>query len=219
MRLLWLLPCAVLAGCATTHSIPSEILWASASAERQAIFHEVYAQATGSARSLSANLEPGSWAVVMDVDDTILDTSGYDVRLAKQGERFTLPTWNAWVQENSATLLPGAKEFIDVVIDELHGRVVLVTNREQSQCATTEVNLHAVGIRYDRLLCDATGDGNKNPRFQSVSEGSAPLNVILWIGDNIKDFPGLDQQHTGDPANFGTRYFVLPNPMYGSWKK
>ena len=219
MRNLWLVLWVALAGCTTSQRIPNDILWASASAERRAIFHEVYAQATQSVRSRSAGLQPGSWAVVMDVDDTVLDTSAYDVRLAKQGRHFTLPTWNAWVQENSATLLPGAKEFIDVVIDELQGHVVLVTNREQSQCATTEVNLRAVGVRYDRILCDATGDGDKNPRFQSVIDGTPPLQVIAWIGDNIKDFPGLSQRHTGDPANFGTRYFVLPNPMYGSWQR
>ncbi|HEU4486754.1 MAG TPA: HAD family acid phosphatase [Povalibacter sp.] len=216
MRNLWLMVCMVLAGCATT--IPNEILWASTSAERWAIFHEVYAQATTSARSLSAGLQPGSWGVILDVDDTILDTSVYNMDLAKKGKRYTMPTWNAWILEGNAPLLPGAREFIDVVIDELHGHVVLVTNREQSQCPVTEQNLHAVGVRYDRILCKATQDSNKNPRFQSVINGTPPLNVIMWVGDNIQDFPELSQQQIGDPKNFGTRYFALPNPTYGSWQ-
>ncbi|HET7746393.1 MAG TPA: 5'-nucleotidase, lipoprotein e(P4) family, partial [Vicinamibacteria bacterium] len=69
----------------------------------------------------------------------------------------------------------------------------------------------------------------KNPRFERVQKGTAaeglpPLEVLLWIGDNIQDFPGLRQDVVrADPeaalAPFGTRYFAIPNPMYGSWER
>jgi 5'-nucleotidase (lipoprotein e(P4) family) len=224
-----------LAGCATPQpkpvsaaatttapTQPNEIRWYRVSAEQRAIYAEVYRSATQAARARAATLPAGSWAVILDVDETVLDNSEYQKRLALSGQRYSDETWNAWVKERSAPALPGAQAFLDTVRNELKGRVVLVTNRKQSQCADTQENLRGVGIGFDVALCDATGDGNKNPRFQSVISGTAglpALNVILWVGDNIKDFPGLDQQHTGDAAEFGTRFFVLPNPMYGSWER
>ena len=116
--------------------------------------------------------------------------------------------------------MPGAKEFIDTILDGLKGRVVLVTNRKQDQCSTTEDNLRTLQIRYERILCDRLGDSDKNGRFNAVIKGepgiAAPLNVLIWIGDNIQDFPVLTQASPSDFSDFGTRYFALPNPMYGS---
>jgi 5'-nucleotidase (lipoprotein e(P4) family) len=215
-------PSGASAATTPTSAQPNEVRWYRVSAEQRAIYTEVYRGATQAARAKAAALPAGSWAVILDVDETVLDNSEYQKRLALRGERYKDETWDAWVKECSATALPGAKAFLDTVRNELKGRVVLVTNRKQSQCADTEANLRSVNIGFDLALCDATGDGNKNPRFQSVIAGTSglpALEVILWVGDNIKDFPGLDQQHTGDAAEFGTRFFVLPNPMYGSWER
>ena len=42
-------------------------------------------------------------------------------------------------------------------------------------------------------------------------------------GKTIEDFPGGSQQlrdaDPEDPVDFGVRFFVLPNPMYGSWEE
>jgi len=92
--------------------------------------------------------------VILDIGETILDNSDYQKR---SGESFSNPSWDAWVKEKRAGLLPGAKEFADTV-ESLHGRVVLVTNRSQGQCPDTEENLRALGMRYDLILCDKVGD-------------------------------------------------------------
>lgn len=219
----------VLAGCAATQekaapapSLPDSVHWYRDSAEQRAIYVETYRAAAASVRSLSKGLTARSWAVILDVDETVLDNSDYQKRQALAGQGFDPKTWEAWINERHATALPGAKEFIDSVTDQLHGHVIFVTNRLQSQCAATEDNLRAQGIRYDRILCDAVGDGNKNPRFRAVAEGGAgeAQSVLLWVGDNIQDFPGLSQANaSAESSQFGVRYFVLPNPMYGSWMK
>jgi len=53
--------------------------------------------------------------------------------------------------------------------------------------------------------------------------GLPPLDVVAFVGDNIRDFPGQSQALRGQPdeafAPFGARFFVLPNPMYGSWEQ
>jgi 5'-nucleotidase (lipoprotein e(P4) family) len=208
---------------AVTPTLPDSVHWFRDSAEQKAIYLEVYRQAAEAAQKLSAGLGPGSWGVILDIDETILDNSEEQKRQALSGHGFDPKAWNAWVMERRAMALPGAKGFIDTVRDELHGRVVLVTNRKQNQCPATEDNLHAVALHYDRILCDSVGDGNKNARFQAVIRGepgvSDALNVLIWVGDNIQDFPTLTQRNAGDLSLFGNHYFALPNPMYGSWEK
>ena len=67
----------------------------------------------------------------------------------------------------------------------------------------------------------------RSPTWSLVTYGTAvagipPLTVVAWVGDNILDFPGLSQAARNDPRAlelFGKKYFVLPNPMYGSWQQ
>jgi predicted secreted acid phosphatase len=76
------------------------------------------------------------------------------------------------------------------------------------------------------MLC-RTDVGDKNPRFAAVEKGTAApgllaIEVVAFVGDNIQDFPGMTQasRSGGEAAfaDFGGRFFVLPNPMYGSWE-
>jgi predicted secreted acid phosphatase len=57
----------------------------------------------------------------------------------------------------------------------------------------------------------------------AAAPGLPPLQLVLWLGDNIQDFPNLDQTLRAKPdeafADFGVLYFVIPNPMYGSWER
>jgi 5'-nucleotidase (lipoprotein e(P4) family) len=196
--------------------------WFRDSSERKAAYIEVYRAAAESARKLSQGLPAQSWGVILDIDETILDNSEYQRRLALTGKKYETSTWDAWVQESAAPILPGAKTFIDTVIDELHGQVILVTDRTQKQCPVTEQNLKKSFVRYQQILCDETGKRDKNSRFRAVLDGDAvagiaKVNVLIWVGDNIRDFPHLDQGSPGDEAEFGVHYFVLPDPMYGSW--
>jgi 5'-nucleotidase (lipoprotein e(P4) family) len=200
-------------------ALPDSLHWFRDSAEQRALYVETYRAAA--ARARSADRASRTWGVILDVDETILDNSDYQKRLAMAGEKFEIRTWNAWIGERKAIALPGAKTFIDTIIDELHGKVVLITNRSQAQCSATEDNLHAQRIRFDRILCDQAGDGDKNGRFKTVVNGDADnpaIDILIWIGDNIQDFPGLSQSAPGDLASFGVQYFALPNPLYGSWQ-
>ena len=79
------------------------------------------------------------------------------------------------------------------------------------------------------MLCapqdPATGNmlRDKNPRVEAVQNGTAvaglpALQVLAWVGDDIKDFPGRSQKNSEPLAEFSDRFFILPNPMYGSWE-
>ncbi len=44
---------------------------------------------------------------------------------------------------------------------------------------------------------------------------------MAFLGDNIFDFPGMSQASKDEASlsAFGERFFLLPNPMYGSWER
>jgi 5'-nucleotidase (lipoprotein e(P4) family) len=176
--------------------------------------------------ALARDLSRSSWAVILDADETVLDNSEYQRRRAVLDSGYTEASWTAWVNERAATAVPGAPEFSRRV-HAAGGRVVIVTNRAQAVCDATRANLQSAGIETDMVLCQPPGEGDKNPRFQRVQNGTAvpgtpALNVVAWFGDNILDFPGMSQAVRNDPrtlAEFGVRYFILPNPMYGSWQQ
>ena len=208
-------------------ALPEAIRWVRASAEHRALFLQVYAAAEARIRDLAAGRKPGTWAVILDADETILDNSTYQMRRAAVGQGFTADTWDAWVLEQSAPALPGAAAFVTAV-RTLGGRIAIVTNRDEPTCAATRNNIKAVGLAVDMVLCRVKGVSDKNPRFEAVQRGTAaegigPLDVLLWVGDNIQDFPKLTQEVRGQSAEalsaFGRTYFMLPNPMYGSWER
>jgi 5'-nucleotidase (lipoprotein e(P4) family) len=204
-----------------------DIRWVRESAEYHAALHQVYRLATTRVEQAVAKKPAGSWGVILDADETVLNNSLYQLERSKLGLGFTPESWNAWVKRREATPLPGAPAFL-ARVRALGGRIAIVTNRLESECADTRAVFDAFTLPYDAMLCRMDGTpSDKNPRFQSVAEGrspasSTPLEIVAVVGDNILDFPGLSQKmkEQGAPAfiEFGVRYFLVPNPMYGSWQ-
>lgn len=218
-----LAPVVATAAAADSLAPGNDIHWVRNAVEYRALALQVYRAASGYVEREAVALPRGSWAVILDADETVLDNSEHQRRLAVRGTRFNDSTWYAWAREQAAPAVPGAAEFTQLV-RRLGGRVAIVTNRDEAICPPTVANLAKAGVAADVVLCRTPGQSDKNPRFRAVAEGTTaaglpPLRVIAWIGDNIRDFPGLDQDARGDAlAPFGTHYFMLPNPMYGSWE-
>jgi 5'-nucleotidase (lipoprotein e(P4) family) len=201
--------------------------WFRNSAEQRAAYLQAYRLATTRVELLSAGKEAGRWAVVADADETLLDNSTYQKERELAGLAFSAESWTAWVARREARALPGSVAFLDRV-RALGGRVAVVTNRTQKECPDTEANLRAERLAFDLLLCKPDGGASeKDSRFKKVQEGTAQegvpaLEIVLFVGDNIQDFPELKQDQRTDLARlsaFGERYIVLPNPMYGSWER
>ncbi|HXT17126.1 MAG TPA: HAD family acid phosphatase [Gemmatimonadaceae bacterium] len=207
-------------------ALPNDVRWFRTSAEYRALARQAFQVAADRMPELSRGLASQSWAVIMDADETVLDNSEYERRRAMLDSGYTDASWVAWVNERAATAIPGAPELTRRV-HSLGGRVAIVTNRADSLCAATRANLQSAGIEADLVLCQPSGQSDKNPRFERVRSGSAvagvpALDVVAYFGDNILDFPGMTQAARNDPralADFGRRWFILPNPMYGSWQQ
>lgn len=220
-------PPAAEAATASAQPVPA-LQWQRTAAEHRAVYAQTFRLAGERLVELAAGREPGTWAVISDADETILDNSLYAVERAAIGAGFTSESWTEWVARREAPALPGARDFLHRV-HELGGVVAIVTNRKAHECGDTEANFARARLPYDVVLCrPPESDGNKDPRFRTVEEGRTPaelppLEVILYLGDNIEDFPGADQEirHAGPKAlaPFGDRWFVFPNPVYGSWEE
>ncbi len=207
---------------------PESIRWTRESAEHRALLLQVYRAATAHVEREAAARAPGTWAVVLDADETVLDNSLYQLERARAGKPFDAESWRAWCARREAVPLPGAQAFL-ARVRSLGGKVAIVTNRTVSECPDTEAVFRAHGLAYDAMLCKPDGGpSDKGPRFEAVARGTTPgglppLDVVAFVGDNIQDFPGLSQalrKETDEAfAPFGARFFVLPNPMYGSWER
>jgi 5'-nucleotidase (lipoprotein e(P4) family) len=195
------------------------------SAEHRAIYLETYRMAGERLTTLASGRAAGTWGVVLDADETVLDNLEYEMDRIPFGGSFDPKAWTAWVRAGRAPALPGAAAFTSQV-QKMGGRVVIVTNRDEAECPVTRENLRTAAIAVDLVLCKTTTD-DKNPRFDAVQNGTAApgfraIAVLEWIGDNIQDFPRLTQSIRTEPdsafSKFGESFFALPNPMYGSWQ-
>ena len=239
MRLAFILCCALLActppattsvassPAPATQALPTAIAWSRASAEHRALFLQVYRAAEAELERRAPASPRGTWAVVLDADETVLDNSVYQQERARLDSGYTTQSWNAWVRRVAATALPGAVAFTRKV-HALGGRVAIVTNRAEEVCAETRDNLRRVDVEADMVLCVPPGVSDKNIRFRAIESGTAAasvpgLRILMYVGDNIQDFPNLTQDlrlgGDGGFDGFGRTYFLLPNPMYGSWER
>lgn len=215
--------------CDTTLPIDTDLglKWYRRSAERRALVVQAYSLAIEKLQAkVSAGIS-GPWGVVLDIDETTLNNSQYQQERLDLGLGYSPGSWTDWVNRKAASPLDGVLDFTHSV-KQLGGKVVFVSNRlAATECAQTEANLMAAGIVYDEILCK-TDTSDKNPRFMAVQNGTMPstlpaLKVVLFVGDNILDFPALTQDIRKMPASayakFGQDFILVANSMYGSWEK
>ncbi|MEO8431225.1 MAG: HAD family acid phosphatase [Acidobacteriota bacterium] len=200
------------------------------SEEYATLVREVYRAARS---AVEASPRSEGWAVVLDVDETALDNSVYQLERAAYGVPFAVPSWTSWVQRAQAPAVPGVQDFVAFVHSgEPHGRVAWITDREGStepardQEAATRANLKVAGLWADGdLLCVRRGDRKPDRRKELLAGSGAcswgtPARVVAWVGDQMGDFPAAaepyaDRKEEKWDEEFGRRFFLLPNPMYG----
>lgn len=210
-------------------------LWFQASAEYQAATTMIYKAAT----SQLANNCPvqKKSAVVMDIDETVLDNSPYQAKQISLGQtEFDVDLWNQWVESASAEPLPGVLAYIRSA-RECGYRVFFVTNRlcESptlcTQQALTKENLDKHGLDSnldDYLLRNGREEwgGDKESRRQYIRD--LGYDIAFLFGDDLNDFMTNVRDVTAkdrltaiqrEKDQWGSQWFVLPNPMYGSWKR
>ena len=167
---------------------------------------------------------------MLDADDTVISNIPYQAGLFRDGVTHTPERFTAWVRQRASTAVPGAKGFL-ARVHELGGRIAIVTNRLQIECDDTAEMLRMLSLTFDAVICRPEGapaNADKSPRFRAVAAGQTaasrtPVDVLIYIGDNIHGLSQAAARRCAPRASprsreVGVHWFVLPNPMYGSWQ-
>lgn len=162
-------------------------------------------------------------AVVLDLDETVLDNSPYEAASVLDG--FSFPKhWDQWVEAARAPLIPGARAFLRHA-DARGVAIFYVSNRSEQYEAATIANLKRDGLpQVSRESVRLKGPSKKHRR-DAISQHH---DILLLVGDTLHDF---DAEFAGTSLAsqratvmrmrhaFGNRFIVLPNASYGSWTK
>lgn len=203
------------------------VLWQQTSGEFRALSYQAYALAR---MMLDRDLRTRTRrprAVVVDVDETVLDNSPHQAALIRDGESFSPARWTEWCNRAEAEAVPGAVEFLRYAASR-RVRVFYITNRREAERDCTIRNLVRRGFpdasnETVLIRTEATG-GSKESRRQQIA---ARYHIALLVGDNLNDFTNVFERKSVEDrrmevdrlhAEFGTRFIVIPNTMYGDWE-
>ena len=232
------------AALAHPHEQLNAVLYTQTAVEREALCLQAYRLARLELdralrdRSWTAAKEQGKGyrslppAVILDIDETVLDNSAEQARLVLKSEAYSPQTWKAWVDKKLATPIPGALAFTKYAASK-GVRVVYVTNRRAAELEATRANLEALGFPLakgeDPILTRDGGSGrwkddsDKGERRKVVAQ---KYRILLLVGDDFGDFLSgvktdvkkLAELLQENVAWVGARWIMLPNAMYGSWE-
>ena len=222
--------------------LPDSVVWFRTSVEYRATALQAYRLA---ALMLDRALSDRTWtaaleqtgdfaskppAVILDIDETVLDNSESEERNIRAGTVYSEAKWAEWCSERKAAPIPGALEFTRAAAAK-GVAVFYVTNRDRALEQATRDNLAKYGFPLDpgrdtvftRAERPEWAASEKSSRRSRVAQD---FRILLLIGDDFGDFVAgarvtLAERRAlvdAHAAMWGVKWIALPNPMYGSWK-
>ena len=167
-------------------------------------------------------------AVVLDVDETLLDNSKYQVWMMRTNQSFSTKSWNQFCAAQISAAIPGAVEFTKYA-DSKGVKVFYVTNRGAETEKDTRENMAKLGFPLGGDVDTFLMQGEKPDWTGAKSTRRAAIardyRVLLNVGDNLGDF---DDRYRSSEAErvkafeagmpyWGKQWLMLPNPTYGSF--
>ncbi|MCI0706347.1 MAG: 5'-nucleotidase, lipoprotein e(P4) family [Ignavibacteriae bacterium] len=206
------------------HNVMS-VLWFQTAAEARALYYQAFNLARLMLdKDLAEQPTDKKRAVIVDIDETVLDNSPYEGRAIKINKGYP-HDWDKWVDLAQAEALPGAVEFLQYAVS--HGvDVFYVTNRKVRDKNATIENLKRKGFPQadEAHVVVRTTESSKESRRLKIAETHR---IVLLMGDNLGDFAEVFDNKSVKGRNdvvdslkseFGKRFIVLPNPIYGDWE-
>lgn len=169
------------------------------------------------------NPENKNLAIVLDIDETVLDNSPFEAKMIFENSEYNSESWNKWCILSVAEPVPGVFEFLQYA-DEQGFNIFYLSNRKKKYVQeSTLKNLIDIGFpqaNEDHLLL-RDGERSKTIRRNTISED---YKIVLLVGDNLGDFyedtrifNEREQLVEKNKNLFGRKFIVLPNAMYGDW--
>lgn len=218
------------------------VLWDQSAVEAKATMTQAYALArirldealADKSRTADPSVQNGDFvskppAVVLDVDDTVLNTSQYQAWNIKAGTSFSPKTWTPYVNSRIDLAIPGAVDFTQYAASK-GVKVFYVTNRTKEEEPATMERLKelgfAMGGNVDTLLTAKEMDDWGSAKSTRRAYIARDYRLLLLIGDNLGDFTDAykgsieERQKVFDDnqAHWGKDWIAIPNPTYGSWE-
>lgn len=231
------------AGERDTHEVLQAVLWMQTAAEYHVLAEGAYERASQlldralADRAWTAALEQengGAYAglppaVVMDLDETVLDNSRFQGQLVLDRTVYESRLWTAWVDQAAATAVPGAIAFIRNA--RARGvRVIFVTNRTAAEERKTIDNLNVLldgQTDPEDVLCVGERDWPSDKSSRRLFLASR-YRILLLVGDDLNDFVSVAPARTpadrlalaeANAARWRDRWVLIPNAAYGSWDR
>lgn len=205
--------------------LTASTLFVQQSAEYRALCYQAFAAAEFQLVELLKQ-KPVNPAVVLDLDETVLDNSAYTAWQVVNDQPYSTETWALWTDLAKAPEVPGVGDFLRLA-DTLGVTLFYISNRDTSALNPTIENMRNLNlpqlIPSQFYLKTTTSD--KAERRQAVED--AGHEVVMLIGDNLGDFhekwdkKSVKERKSlteNDRDQFGKKYIVLPNPIYGTWE-
>jgi 5'-nucleotidase (lipoprotein e(P4) family) len=201
------------------------VLWHQTSAEYHALAYQAYNLARLRLDEDIAKNETHPKAVIVDIDETVLNNAAFNAREILGLTTYSEGFYN-WIAEAKGIAIPGALEFL-LYAHEMGYEIFYISNRRSKGLTGTIQNLQKLNfpqadsnhvfLKEDQL--------SKKARRELVSES---YEIVLLMGDNLIDFLEVFKHKAvierfeaveKYKAEFGSKFIVLPNPMYGEWLK
>ena len=167
-------------------------------------------------------------AIIVDVDETVLDNSSFQSRTILSG--LSYPNgWAKWVNESKATAVEGVYKFLHYA-NESEVKIFYVTNRLESFREPTIRNLKSLGLPFDDslnslIMREDEDVRDKTERRKNIAEN---YRILLLLGDQLTDFISTKEAYVFHSdrkklANkysdmWGSKWFMITNPTYGRWE-
>ena len=201
-------------------------LWVQTSAEFRALCYQSFNLAKMNLDAFLASYSGSKKvAISVDVDETLIDNSAYQAFLVGKDFGYSSKTWGPWIESGQAAAYPGAIEFLNYA--RLRGvEVFYITNIKMQYYDDASKKFASLGFPFidKEHLLFRTDTSNKQPRRDMVEKDYV---IALFLGDNLNDFLSVFSKKPIDERSaevdkireeWGKRFIVFPNPMYGDWE-
>jgi 5'-nucleotidase (lipoprotein e(P4) family) len=220
----------LMAGCAYTTKDLNEqsvmaINWVQTSAEFRALSYQSYNLARMNLDSFLASYSGSKpVAISVDIDETVTDNSAYQAFLIGNDFGYSSKTWGPWIASGQAKAMPGAVEFLNYAKNK-GVEIFYISNIKMAFYEGAEKKLKDLGIPFadKKHLLLKTKTSDKQARRDMVTKD---YEIALLLGDNLADFLSVFRKKTIDGRfaetdkikdEWGKKFIVFPNPMYGDW--
>lgn len=167
-------------------------------------------------------------AIIVDCDETVLDNSGFQAALIKDGLAYSNALWTDYVNSETAGAVPGAVAFAQYAASK-GVAVFYVTNRGAETEPATKATLEALGFptgEVDTIYAKGERPDWTSKKESRIAAVAASHRVLLLMGDNFGDFTdasagSAEERRAAYEAardHWGKDWIALPNPAYGSWE-